>query len=266
MYVPSFSQSSRRLIIALCLILALTACGGGGSAATPTVAPTARTLLDKAAMDIQGVASLHFKLQLSGAPGFIDDAKLISFVSADGGYTAPDKVGAKVSAAVSGIPGQIDIVAIGDEQYFKHIVLTGNRWLRQDFSPGFNADKLIRGEDGIKRALNSLREVKLEGVEDLFGVQVYKVSGIASVSEIMAVTAGLIRGTGDAIATIYIRVDTERVERMVLIQPETVTDQYPEPTMWTMEFFDYDDPAIVIDAPAVETPVSAETPSPAATP
>lgn len=245
----------------LSLMLLVTGCGGGAATTpTPQSTPDPLILLQKAAQDIQNVTSLRFKLQLTGAPAFIDTAKIISFVSADGGYTAPDKVGAKVSAAVSGVPGQIDIVAIGDLQYFKHIVLTGNRWLQQDFSPGFNADKLIRGEEGLKKALNSMRSVTLEGVEDLFGVQVYKVSGVASVAEISAVTAGLIQGTGDATATIYVRVDNGQVERMVLVQPETVTERYPDPTTWTMELFNYNDPGVTVEAPTDAATVDTPTP------
>src|SRR5699024_10302059 len=142
--------------------------------------------------------------QLTGAPAFIDDSGIISFVSADGTYLAPDRVQAKVSAAVLGVPGQIDVVAVGDEQFYKHIVLTGNRWLNEQFSPGFNAEQLIRSDDGIKRALRSLTGIVYNGVEDLFGTSVHHIHGDAPVADISAVTVGLIRGEGQASADIYV--------------------------------------------------------------
>jgi hypothetical protein len=242
-------RSSQAAIILVCLMLA--ACSGA-PAATPTPPPDPRALLSAAAAGIQAVSALRFKLQLTGAPAFIDDANLISFNSADGVYVAPDKVSARVSAAVGGVAGQIDIVAVGNEQYMKHILLTANRWLNMQFSPGFNADQLIRGELGIKYALNALTDLTYNGVVDLFGTRVHHISGKASVADISAVTVNLIRGTGIANAEIYINAANGRVERIVLVQPETANAQQPEPTTWTMELFDYDDRSISVEVPQAE--------------
>lgn len=236
----------------LLLLIVLAGCGAP-SAITPTP-PNARALIDKAAAEVQNVSALRFKLQLTGAPAFIDNANLISFVAADGSYIAPDKVNGKVSAAVAGVPGQIDIVAVGNDQFMKHILLTGNRWLKQQFSPGFNADTLIRGEQGIKFALDRMQNVEVVGTKDLFGTQMWHITGTAPVADISAVTVGLIRGTGTAKADIYINVQTGRVEQIVLVQPETITPQTPDPTTWTLELFDYGDSRIVIDVPAAEEP------------
>lgn len=239
------------------MAVALAACGGP---AAPSPTPVdARAMLEQAAVGLGEVQTLRFKLQLTGAPAFIDDSGIISFVSADGSYVAPDRVEAKVSAAVLGVPGQIDVVAVGDEQYYKHIVLTGNRWLNEQFSPGFNADTLIRSDDGIKRALRSLSDVEYLGLEDLFGVQAHHIRGNAPVADISAVTVGLIRGEGLALAEIYLNADTGRVERFVMVQPETASEQEPEPTTWTMELFDYDNPDISIATPEVATPDAAST-------
>jgi hypothetical protein len=242
----------RRLCLKLTLLLGLVllaACGGGNA---PTATPIdSKSLLDAAALAIQNATSLRFKLQLSGAPAFIDNANIISFVAADGRYLAPDRVAAKVSAAVAGVPGQIDLVAIGDQQYYKHIILTGDKWLNAAFSPGFNANTLIRAETGIKQALAALTQIEYVGVEDLFGVSVHHIRGVAPVSDISAVTVGLIRGTGMANADIFINTSSGRVERMVLVQPESVTTAYPDPTTWVMELYNYDDPAIGIENPIV---------------
>ncbi|MFQ3534942.1 MAG: LppX_LprAFG lipoprotein [Aggregatilineales bacterium] len=241
-------RSLRTALVLMCFTLA--ACGT--PTASPTPPPDPRTLLSAAAADIQAVSALRFKLQLTGAPAFIDDDGIISFSSADGVYVAPDKVSAKVSAAVAGVAGQIDIVTVGDEQYMKHILLTANRWLNMQFSPGFNAERLIRGDLGIKYALNALTDLTYHGVVDLFGTPVHHISGRASVADISAVTVNLIRGTGSADADIYINTVSGRVERIVLVQPETVSDQHPEPTTWIMELFDYDDRSISVEVPRVE--------------
>jgi hypothetical protein len=251
---------AKYLLIGLILVL-VAACGG--SAATETPLPDPRAMLDAAAKAIQQVKTVRFKLQLTGAPAFIDTNQIISFVSADGSYIAPDRVGAKVSAAVMGVPGQIDIVAVGDDQYYKHIVLTGNRWLKKQFSPGFNADKLIRSDQGIRRAIEALKGIKMVGREDLFGTPVYHISGQSSIADISAVTVGLIRGTADAQVDVYLDVNGTNVERMVLVQPETVSAEHPDPTTWTMELFNYNDPSITIDIPQAETPPPPTSTNPA---
>jgi hypothetical protein len=225
----------------------LSACGG--NAATEAPLPDAVTLFQSAADEIQQIASLRFKLQLTGAPAFVDTANVISFISADGSYAAPDRVAAVVKAEVLGLSSQIDIVAIGDKQYWKHEVLTARKWIDQPFSPGFNADKLIRSEDGIKKALRSMRDVKMVGKIDRFGVQVYHITGKANTADISALTVGLIRGTGEATVDAYMRVDTGRVDTLVLVQPETITPQTPNPTTWTLELFDYAAADIVITPP-----------------
>lgn len=245
--------SPRAVLALICLVLV--ACNA--PAATPTSPPDPRALLNAAAADIQAVTSLRFKLQLTGAPAFIDDNNVISFNSADGVYVAPDKVSAKVSAAVFGVAGQIEIVTVGNDQYMKHIVLTGNRWLNMQFSPGFNADQLIRGDLGIKYALNALTDLTYHGVVDLFGTPVHHISGKASVADISAVTVNLIRGTGTANADIYLNAANGRVERIVLVQPETVSDRHPEPTTWTMELFDYNNRSINVEVPQVEAQLTA---------
>jgi LppX_LprAFG lipoprotein len=229
-------------------LLILAGCGGN-QAASPTPLPEPKALLDVAAQTIQNARSVRFKLQLTGAPAFIDLNNLISFVSADGAYVSPDKVTGKVSAAVAGISGTIDIVAIGDDQYYKHTILTGNQWLKDAFSPGFNADRLIRGDQGIRKAIDSLKNLQYVGTQDLFGVQVHHIQGTAAVADIQAVTVGLIRGTGEATVDVYLNVETGNLERMTLLQAETATKENPEPTLWTMEFFDYDKPDIVIEVP-----------------
>lgn len=241
----------RYLLIGLILAL-VTACGGN---ATEAPLPDPLALLETAAKAIQQVKTVHFKLQLTGAPAYIDTNKIISFVSADGSYIAPDRVAARVSAAVLGVPGQIEIVAVGDDQYYKHIVLTGNRWLKKQFSPGFNADKLIRSDQGLRRAVETLKGIKMVGREDLFGTPVYHISGTSSIADISAVTVGLITGTADAQVDVYLDVNSPNVERMVLVQPETVSAEHPDPTTWTMELYDYNDSSITIDVPQAETPV-----------
>ncbi|MEP7289937.1 MAG: LppX_LprAFG lipoprotein [Chloroflexota bacterium] len=228
--------------VIIVMVMALAACS-----ATPTEAPLPdpQTLLNKAATEVQNAKSIKIKLQLTGAPSYVDPpltlggpGNSIAFISADGAYVAPDRVSASVVASILGIPGKVDVTAIGDDQWMKNQILTAGRWVKRIFSPGFNAAKLISSDSGIQSALRALKDLKVVGRENIDGVQMYHVTGNAAGADISALTVGLIRGS-DVIVDIYIPIDTGRVDRVIMVQPETVTPKEPKPTTWTLELFDY---------------------------
>src|SRR5258706_10174167 len=169
---------------------------------TPTALPDPTALLAKAASEVQKAKSVQIKLQLSGAPSFVDPPTVpggpgntISFVSADGAYVAPDRVKAKVVARIFGIAGEVEVIAIGDDQWMRNKILTADKWIKRIFSPGFNAAKFVSSDQGIQAALGALKDVKMLGIETIDGVPMYHVTGHAAGVDIAALTVGLIRGT-----------------------------------------------------------------------
>jgi hypothetical protein len=243
------------VLFSVFFIVLITSCT---NPAKPTeVPPDPTALLNKAAQEVRNSKSVRIKLQLSGAPSFVDPplkpgdpGNNIAFVSADGSYVAPDRVQAKVVAKIFGIAGEVEVIAIGDDQWMRNKILTADRWVAQIFSPGFNAAKLISSSEGIEAALKALKNIKLVGVESIDGVPMYHITGSAAGMDIAALTVGLIRGS-DVVADIYIVVDTGRVDRVKLVQPDTVTEKEPKPTTWELEIFDYNAADIKIDAPNI---------------
>ncbi|MBX3061375.1 MAG: LppX_LprAFG lipoprotein [Anaerolineae bacterium] len=235
-----------RLFIVFLTICIVTGCGGNA----PKELPDPVTILQKAADDLKQVSALRFKLQLTGAPAFVDFSNTIAFVSADGTFLQPDRVAAKVKARLLGIPGEVDVVAIGDKQYMKNAVLTANRWLEQQFSPGFNAQEFMRGDSGVQSAIKAFLDVKMIGIETTTeGVEVYHITGKAKAADVDALTVGLIRGA-DVEASIYINTETGKVEKINMVQPDTKTaDQ--DATTWLLEIYDYNATDIQIEQPAV---------------
>jgi lipoprotein LprG len=242
----------KHLALILIAALLLTACGGGSN--TPEALPDPTALLQKAADDIQNIRALRFKLQVTGAPAFVDFQNTIAIVSADGAYAEPDRIQAKVVARLIGVPGEVEIVAIGDTQYMKNAILTAGNWLEQQFSPGFNAETLIRSENGIESAIRKFYNLKMIGREQLFSVDVYHLTGEAKAADISALTVDLIRDA-DVVADIYINVETGRVEQVKMVQPATKTDTQ-DATTWTLEIFDYNATDIVIEKPTVANVVA----------
>jgi hypothetical protein len=226
----------------------LTACGGG----TVTL-PDAREALNKAATEVQSAKSLKIKLQVTGAPAFVDPpTNTISFFSADGAYAAPDRVQARIVAKIFGVAGEVEIVTIGDDQWYSNKVLTGGKFIKQAFAPGFNAAKLVSSETGIQAALKSIRDLKMIGAESLDGIGVFHITGVADGKDIESLTVGLIRGKVVNV-DLYLNRETYRVERAVLVQPDTITDREPKPTTWTLETFDYNT-TVKIEPPLLGTP------------
>src|SRR5262249_31667170 len=131
------------------------------------------------------------------------------------------------------------------------------RWIKQIFSPGFNAGKLISSAEGIQAALKAFKNVKLIGQENVDGTQMYHITGTAAGNDIASLTVGLIRGS-DVLVDIYVVVDTGRVDRVIMVQPDTVTAKEPKPTTWTLELFDYNTEA-QITPPPVESGTAAAT-------
>src|ERR1700674_5084433 len=96
------------LIVSL-LAVTVVACNPTSSV-TPTPLPDPQTLLSNAAQQVKNSKSVQLKIQLSGAPSYVDPpakpgglGNTIAFVSADGAYVAPDRVEAKVVARILGL-------------------------------------------------------------------------------------------------------------------------------------------------------------------
>jgi len=251
-----FMRFSRWLITVLLIAITAAACTPAATPVPIAVLPDPADVLSKASQTILATKFVKIKLQLSGAPAFVDTTNRISFVSADAQYLAPDRVGAQVTAKVLGVAGEVDVIAIGDDQWYKNSILTGGQYINAVFSPGFNAQKLVSSDTGIQSALKLIKDLKMIGRETTRnGANVYHITGTADGKDIESLTVGLIRGKVVNV-DIYVNVDNMRAEEVILLQPDTVTASEPKPTRWDLELYDYDVP-VTVTAPNVPTRAAA---------
>ena len=91
------------------LLLLLAACGGSN----PTLIPDAHQLISKAQTAIKAVTAYHFKLT-TDHPG---TSATLTILQAEGDIVVPDKLKANATALVLGSNAQVQIIAIGNQQY-----------------------------------------------------------------------------------------------------------------------------------------------------
>ena len=96
------------LALFIFLLLSLAACGGNS-----TSVPDAHQLISKAQTAIKAVTSYHFKLT-TDHPG---TSATLTILQAEGDIAVPDKLKANATALVLGSNAQVQIIAIGNQQY-----------------------------------------------------------------------------------------------------------------------------------------------------
>jgi len=93
----------------LVLLLLLTACGGSSNSG----APDAHQLITKAQAAIQKVTAYHFNLKAVN----IGANAVLPISSADGDIKVPDRLKATANALFAGNNVQVQLIAIGNQQY-----------------------------------------------------------------------------------------------------------------------------------------------------
>lgn len=236
----------RVVIILLSLLLA--ACS-----ATPTEEPlpTPIDLLTDAAVKIRATETFRMTVERTGTEYFINtDFGGAEFRRAEVQYAAPETIQARVRVIAAGLPLDLDFFFRATNQWLRGI-WTNNAWVPIAFVPGFTPAALMAEESGFQAAINALTDLEMVGREQLIdGTPVYHLKAVAPGEAIQAFMAGLIEVTGRVRADVYIHRETGLPVRFVIIQPESVSDTEPDPTTWTIEVYDFDQPVRLDDPEA----------------
>jgi len=239
-----------RYLPIVCMLLALAA--GCGAAPATEIPPDPVTLVAQAAANIRASDRFRMTVERTGAPYEVDTGLgRVTFRRASAQYVAPDTLQATVSLTAAGLTAEVDIFARGENQWFRNVILTGGSWLNAPFAEGFNPQVLIAEETGFEAALAAVRELTYAGpaaLED--GTPVHRISGVAEGHDISALLAGLIEASGPTQVEVYIHRETGLPARFVIVQPETASEQFPTPTTWTVDIYDYGAPARLDDPEA----------------
>jgi hypothetical protein len=212
------------LIFSLCLA----ACG---SPATPL--PAAADVLAQAAQAMQSLSAVHFVIERSGAPAYVDERETIIFRRAEGDFSAPDRARASVRVIGPALVAEVSVISIGDE-YWETNPFTGE-WGSYS-GMGYNPAKLFEPEAGLAAFMRSnLGQLQLTGLETIDtgpAAKLFHLTAQAPGEPVMAMTADLV-GRGHVLLDWWIEPGTFYVIRLRVSEPETDST---DPTVWIIDF------------------------------
>ncbi|MCX7691202.1 LppX_LprAFG lipoprotein [Thermoflexus sp.] len=204
--------------------------------AEPTPALTAAEIIARAAATMAGTRSVHFVLERTGAPDYLDAARLMMLRRVEGDLVYPDRLRGIVRVFSLGVVTEIRIVRVGDRTW---IALAGvERWEELTPERGVVIDPRLffDPERGVP-ALMARVPLQLVGREAVDGAPVYHLQGELASGPLEEWSVGLI--SGRLRADLWVDVRTFRIHRVRLMELESDPQ---DPTVWTLTLRDFDQP------------------------
>ena len=227
-----------RYLFLIVIILIAAGCTGTPTEEAP---PDPIELVTEAAENIRETETFRMSVERSGASYFVPtDLGNVDFRRAVAQYVAPNILQATVRLIAAGLPADVDVFSRGNDQWYRHAILTANVWFNAPFAVGFNPETLISEDTGFQTALHSLIDLTYEGIENLEdGTAVHHLSGTARGEDISALLANLVEATGEVVVDVFIDQQLVIPVRFVIVQPNTATEAEPEPTTWVVDVYDF---------------------------
>lgn len=242
---------ARWLSFMLILMVVLVGCTSNGDDdnVTATEAITESSSIDpldiltQASDNIRSADTFRLEIIHSGADYFAnitmqpgDISLSVAFRRALAQYVAPNQLQGRVRV-VAGAAVEVDVYAQGTDQWLRFPMTD---WIHDDFAGEFDPQVLIAEDTGFHAALSALRE--LEYVEETTldtGDRVHHLHGLAEGRIVTDLLVGLIEATGEVAVDVFINRDAPHYPvRLIVVQFDTITEQTPDPTTWTIDIFD----------------------------
>jgi lipoprotein LprG len=218
-------MNRRAAFLILFAISLLTAC-------TPTLPERPPgEIVTRAGEAMLAVPSLHFKIEISGAPVVLNPTTALQLRSVEGDFARPDKMGVHLKVIVAVAAAEMDMIALGDEQYVTDVLT--RKWEVLPAKFGFNPAIMFDPKVGLEQVLKGgLDNPQLVGVETIDGVATYHIKGSLDGQRVQGMTSGLV-STGRLDVELWAEGETFLPRKAILID----NGGNPQnPSTWTLSF------------------------------
>jgi lipoprotein LprG len=218
----------KAFFVILSLGLLLMACGPD----IPQIPPA--EVITRAGEAMLQAPSFHFKIDIGGKPVVLNQLTQLSLRSAEGDFARPDKMGIHLKALLAVAAAELDMIALGNEQYLTNVLTRQWEVLPPEF--GFNPAIMFDPQVGLEQLLKSgLDNPHWIGVETLDGKSVFHLQGSLSGERLQGMSGGLI-STGPVDVDLWIESDTYLPRKAVIVDKNSDPEK---PSTWTMTFSSY---------------------------
>ncbi len=174
-------------LLALALILTMTACGGGN-------APSAQQLIVNAQAAIRKVTSYHFNLVVDN-PGA---NAVLTIKTADGDVVVPDKLKANASVLILGTVIQVQMITTSGQEYITDPI--SNKW--EKTSGLLDPRALSNPNTGVAAILGHIQNLSTPTDSNVDGKPCWSIDGTLDAKYLAGITGGTApAGTTDHVTT-----------------------------------------------------------------
>lgn len=229
---PSFPLVPRRVLLGLIgggVATVLSACEPAPPPATPTPALSATDLLASTSRRLAETPTVHFALDVEGET-FIDSARTIRLLGAEGDLQRPDRVQTTFQAEIVGRALSLQLITI-DEQSWTTNILTGE-WGEAPLEFAYRPDILFSMQDGIGPVMGRVQDVTRLPDEELDGRTVHHLRAAVDDTVVGPLTYYTISGSPVTV-DLWIDQVTHDLLRARLSEPPG--PDRPNPAVWNLE-------------------------------
>jgi len=209
-------------------MLLLTAC----APAIPQIPPA--DVITSAGEAMLRQTSFHFKIDISGAAVYLNRVTGLQLRSAEGDFARPDRMGVHLKVIAAVAAAELDMIALGNEQYLTNILTGGWEPLPPEF--GFNPAVMFDPQVGLEQLLKAgLDDPRWIGVESIDGANVYHVQGGLDGARLQGMSGGLISRQA-IVADLWVDGQSGLPIKASIVDPAA---DPAKPTTWTFTFSSY---------------------------
>jgi hypothetical protein len=212
------------------LLLILGGCGSSPPEPTPpTPTPTPDEILARASGRLAETNSVHFTLEVDGET-YVDTAKSIRLVGAEGDLVRPDRVRATFQSEIIGRTISLQLITVGEESWTTNL-LTGE-WETAPVEFAYRPDVLFSTQDGIGPVMGRVQNVERLPDEEIAGRPVYHLHADVEESIVGPLTYYTVTGSPVSV-DLWIDLETGDLLRARMAEPPGA--DRPNPAVWTLD-------------------------------